>query len=84
MAEGQLFIRQFMAANQPAIISNFQSNWSLIQTAVGDEVEMQELFPKGLNSAIVRVSVSESGRFDGPEPAELWGLGSKSSDVLVR
>lgn len=38
-----------------------------------------------LPQAIARVSVSESGRFDGPEPAELWGLEAKGGkDVLVR
>mmetsp|Transcript_6162 Transcript_6162/g.9203 ORF Transcript_6162/g.9203 Transcript_6162/m.9203 type:complete len:466 (+) Transcript_6162:116-1513(+) len=84
-AEGRQFIREFMEKNQPAILSNFQSQWTLINSAaVGAEAEAQEWLPKELNSAIVRVSVSESGRFDGPEPAELWGLGSQSADVLVR
>ena len=30
----------------------------------------------GFVDARVRVSLSESGRFDGPEPAALWGLGA--------
>lgn len=34
-------------------------------------------------SQIVRVSVSETGRFDGPENGALWGLEPKI-DVLVR
>ena len=32
---------------------------------------------------IVRVSVSETGRFDGPESGALWGL-DPNTDVLVR
>ena len=30
------------------------------------------------------VHFSETGRFDGPEPAALWGLTSGAHDVLVR
>ena len=33
--------------------------------------------------SIVRVSVSETGRFDGPESGALWGL-DPNTDVLVR
>ena len=40
-------------------------------------------YPVQFGSEIVRVSVSETGRFDGPENGSLWGLDSKK-DVLVR
>ena len=38
-------------------------------------------------NSMIRVSVSETGRFDGPEDGQLWGLTNSNSgngDVLVR
>jgi len=63
--------------NKPVIITNFQDGW-----ASSDSFSKESLEDK-FGEYLVRVSVSESGRFDGPENGELWGLGP-DTDVLVR
>ena len=63
--------------NKPVIITNFQDDW-----ASPDAFTKKKLEDK-FGEYLVRVSVSESGRFDGPENGTLWGLGP-DTDVLVR
>jgi len=63
--------------NKPVIITNFQDQW-----ASSDTFTKKSLVDK-FGEYLVRVSVSESGRFDGPENGTLWGLGPET-DVLVR
>jgi hypothetical protein len=77
-----------MMHNKPAIIKNFQQQWfnlsdssSLQDVATKREIERMLLTRFG--SAVVRVSVSPTGRFDGPEAGPLWGLPA-DKDVLVR
>ena len=83
--EGQRFIRDFMVSNKPAVLVDFQQKWTLIDSSNRRDSAAFQLATilKG-NPTTVRVSVSESGRFDGPEPAEIWGLSNSVSDVLVR
>ena len=61
----------------PVVITNFQQNWGN-----GSDFSPQSLIKKFGND-IVRVSVSQNGRFDGPEKGSQWGL-SDTEEVLVR
>ena len=67
----------YVYANQPVVITNFQEGWAARSSF--SRAALNQAF----GDHLVRVSVSESGRFDGPEGGELWGL-SPSVDVLVR
>ncbi len=67
---------RLLREHRPAILENFQDSW---RTGSLTAKELAERF----GSSMVRVSVSQSGRFDGPENGTLWGLGP-SVDVLVR
>ena len=92
-------VQRILRAQQPVIITNFQSFWPSATHASGsnDSPFSKANLAKRFGSNMVRVSVSESDRFDGPEDASLWGLatsrsgGSESSrgghtyeEVLVR
>lgn len=68
---------ELLRDNKPVIITNFQDNWANHDSFSKENLE------KKFGDYLVRVSVSESGRFDGPENGELWGLGPET-DVLVR
>ena len=70
------FVQEYMMSNQPALIRDFQDAWSY------DNLSIDSLLGK-FGTDVVRVSISPSGRFDGPEPGRLWGL-SEDRDVLVR
>lgn len=78
-------LQQLLRLNRPVVITNFQEKWdgsSSSNTKSKFDFSKNSLLER-FGSEIVRVSVSESGRFDGPENGTLWGLGP-SSDVLVR
>ena len=61
-------LMQLMKANKPAIITNFQKNW-----APKESFSDSSLLNK-FGESIIRVSLSPTGRFDGPERGSLWGL----------
>ncbi|CAM9573509.1 unnamed protein product [Scytosiphon promiscuus] len=71
------FMGEFVNKSRPAVIKNFQEgfapkeawSWTALSERFGD--------------SMVRVSLSETGRFDGPEPGDLWGLDPRD-EVLVR
>ncbi|CAN0160535.1 unnamed protein product [Pylaiella littoralis] len=71
------FMEAFVNRSRPAVIKNFQEgfapkeawSWTALSERFGDSV--------------VRVSLSETGRFDGPEPGDVWGL-DPGEEVLVR
>ena len=67
----------YISQNKPIVITNFQDKWA-DRLSFGKNSLKQDF-----GDSIVRISVSESGRFDGPENGTLWGLG-KDVDVLVR
>ena len=67
----------YIQRSEPVIITNFQRQWAPAENFT--KASLQHKFGKDY----VRVSVSQTGRFDGPESGELWGLGKKI-DVLVR
>jgi len=75
------FIEAFMLTNEPALLKNFQLNWGYDSN--GNDIFTKEGIRALFGDSFVRVSVSESGRFDGPEAGSLWGL-SDDKDVLVR
>jgi len=66
--------------NKPVVITNFQQGWAM--TSSGGAFTKKALI-ESFGDELVRVSVSESGRFDGPENGTMWGLGP-NVDVLVR
>lgn len=66
-------LEEYVYANKPVIITNFQEDWN---------IEKERLITH-FGDAMIRVSISESGRFDGPENGKLWGL-TEGEDVLVR
>lgn len=82
------FIRDYMLTNQPAVLLNMQESWDVMMT--GNSVNRRRRSSLSLDALLdkfgedlVRVSVSEHGRFDGPEAGDRWGL-SSDIDVLVR
>jgi hypothetical protein len=72
---------EYILKNLPVIISHHP----LSEQAAPYEGNRfsRDFFSTIFGEHIVRVSVSETGRFDGPEDGSLWGL-SSSTDVLVR
>jgi hypothetical protein len=71
------FISQYMGNNVPVIGINLQDNWANSSVFTKEDLDAR------FGSDFVRVSVSPTGRFDGPENGTLWGLGPEM-DVLVR
>eukprot|EP01036_Dinobryon_divergens_P026831 gene26831-35523_t len=63
-------VTEYMLENRPAVLTGFQDRWTLL--SLRNE------------SAYLSSLRCETGRFDGPEPAALWGLTSGAHDVLVR
>ena len=81
------FFDKFVRQSRPAVIANLQADWGL-QGGPQESSSPRDIFTiAGLVGAFgnstVTVSVSQHGRFDGPEKGDLWGLDA-STDVLVR
>lgn len=74
-------LNQLLTMSRPVIITNFQDSWGADGNTQFD-FSKHALIEK-FGSEMVRVSVSETGRFDGPENGTLWGLDA-NIDVLVR
>ena len=77
ITDANLFFHEYVYANKPVVVTNFQEGWA------GSESFSRSSLQEAFGDHLVRVSVSESGRFDGPEGGELWGLPAET-DVLVR
>lgn len=77
VASAEELFREYMSKNRPVVVTNFQNAW-----ADRSDFSSSSLVSK-FGDSVVRVSVSDSGRFDGPENGTLWGL-SSTEDVLVR
>ena len=73
-------LMRYIKANSPVVIENFQDGWG--KGSGRDAFRTQSLLSM-FGDNIVRVSMSETGKFDGPEDGKLWGL-SDGTDVLVR
>lgn len=77
------FIRDYMLSNQPAVLLNMQESWGLTTDGMRRSSLSLDVLLDKFGDDLVRVSVSEHGRFDGPEAGDKWGL-SSDIDVLVR
>jgi len=71
-------LMRYIKGNKPVVITNFQDSWS--RSEEFSNAALKEKF----GDDFVRVSVSESGRFDGPEPGELWGLRKDIDGEILR
>lgn len=85
------FYAEFMLQNRPAIITNFQGAWSTWLRRDRDAAAVRQAATSLLDELVsrygnqfVRVSVTPTGRFDGPEAGSLWGIGEEHEEVLVR
>jgi len=68
----------YVMKSKPVVLPGLVSFW------MSDEKSFNKsFFSDKFGDDIVKVSVSQSGRFDGPEDGALWGL-SSNVDVLVR
>ena len=76
ISSSSMLMDDYVLKNKPVVITNFQDRWST------DNLTFSALH-REFGDNVVRVSVSPSGRFDGPESGSLWGL-SDDKDVLVR
>ena len=79
----EYFIENYALTSIPIIINNFQSNFAPSINFQNDALNSK------FADMLVRVSLSEDGRFDGPESGVLWGLPQrkgtgKEKEVLVR
>ncbi|CAM9215920.1 unnamed protein product, partial [Sphacelaria rigidula] len=68
---------EFVNRSRPAVVKNFQSEFA------PKDAWSWEALAERFGDSVVRVSLSETGRFDGPEDGEAWGLPS-GEEVLVR
>ena len=68
-----------ITARVPVVLTNLQRDAGF---ASGDAWSARQLAALA-GERIVKVSISQSGRFDGSEDGSLWGL-SDEQDVLVR
>lgn len=82
------FMKHFVKQNAPVVVRNgeWQPGWH--RNVSGPHQESYSTFSAqhlrdSFGDSTVRVSLSETGRFDGPESGVLWGLDPKV-DVLVR
>eukprot|EP01041_Mallomonas_annulata_P001215 gene1215-2365_t len=75
------FMEQYVYENNPVLIKGAQEGWG--GGVSGKEAFTTTSLRNSFGDNLVHVSVSQTGRFDGPESGELWGL-SKNQDVLVR
>lgn len=73
----------------PVVITNLQTHWPTHQHqdqdrgAGGRRSSVRDALLSHFSNHTVRVSVSASDRFDGPEDGSLWGL-APGTEVLVR
>lgn len=68
---------EIVAKNKPVVIKNFQDSFAPSASWQWDSLAER------WGALTVHASVSQSGRFDGPESGNMWGL-SKSNEVLIR
>ena len=68
-----------VSAGEPVVIRNLQQLAGFAPRAAWSRAGLS----RALGSHVVRVSVSQDGRFDGPEDGALWGV-ERGNDVLVR
>ena len=73
-------IMALVAAGRPAVLPELQRRAGF---APAEAWTAEALAGGALGGRVVKVSVSQSGRFDGPERGPLWGLGD-DDEVLVR
>ena len=71
------FMQRHVLQNKPAVLTNLQDEWG------GEDDFSIAGLVKAFGNKTVTVSISQHGRFDGPEDGSLWGLDS-GTDVLVR
>lgn len=76
-----MFYQKYIKVNAPVVIRGFQSSWKHSNFSNADL--FMKYAEKSFGKNIVKVSVSPTGRFDGPESGRLWGLDEKI-DILVR
>lgn len=74
------FFKTYLKENRPVLIKGGQAGWG---GDGGKDAFSTANLVKTFGDEVVRVSVSQSGRFDGPEPGSLWGL-DDDTEVLVR
>ena len=74
------FVADIVNTHAPTVVTNFQVGWG---GDAGPDAFTKAALTQRLGDSIVRVSMSETGRFDGPENGALWGL-PPTTDVLVR
>jgi len=76
------FMNEYVLSSRPLLIRGSLTSWGF-----GEGIEAAAFATGALlrqfGTSTVHVSVSQSGRFDGPEPGSLWGL-DDDRDVLVR
>ena len=71
-------LMRHLAARKPVVVTNLQADAGF---APREAWEARALV-QAAGDRVVKVSVSQSGRFDGAEDGRLWGI--ESDDVLVR
>ncbi len=71
------FMAKYVKKNRPVVVKNFQAAFA------GPEAWTHAALVEKFGEMPVRVSLSQTGRFDGPENGTLWGLGA-DDEVLVR
>jgi hypothetical protein len=74
------FIKLHVLQSKPALISGMQNLWG---GGLSRDAFTVAGMVRAFGNKTVTVSVSQHGRFDGPEVGSLWGLGA-GTDVLVR
>ena len=77
ITSGEQLMKQYVLQNKPVVIKNFQDAFA------GPDAWKRESLKARFGEMPVRVSLSQTGRFDGPENGTLWGL-SVEEEVLVR
>lgn len=76
-------LMEVIKTGKPVVISNFQNHWGSANGSAAQRRGLKAALLSDFGNDTVRVSVSASDRFDGPEDGSLWGLG-KGQEVLVR
>eukprot|EP00624_Nannochloropsis_granulata_P001146 evm.model.NODE_15307_length_16043_cov_30.735523.2 len=81
----EVLMEEYMARNTPCVITNFQEGFKGREGALWTHAGLSE----AVGDEWVRVSLSATGRFDGPEEGALWRRGEgegedEVEEVLVR